>query len=232
MNPYSPEAFFDLSDTSAFELFRNLQYVWEGVAALPGYIERTIKPGIHGSVEEGAWLEPGKVQIGEGSTVQRGAIIHGPTIIGKNTVIRSGAFIRGHVMIGDRCMIGHATELRQLLVLNDSNIPHLNCFFTSLIGNRVKIGGCTHTANMLLKGKEVEIRIREGDKTLSFPTGQTLFGTVIGDDSNVAGVSILQAGSVLGRRTAVYPQCSVSGYVPHGWMVRPKSVPFEIVPRK
>jgi len=232
VNPYGPEAFFDLSDTPASGLFKDLQYVWEGVASLPGFIESIIEPGIMGDVEDGAWLEPGNVQLGEGSTVQRGAIIHGPTIIGRNTVIRSGAFIRGHVMIGDGCMIGHATELRHLLVLDESNIPHLNCFFTSLLGNRVKIGGCTHTANMLLKGKEVEIRIREGDKTLSFPTGQTLFGTVIGDDSNVAGVSILQAGSVLGRRSVVYPQCSVSGYVPPGYMVRPKSVPFEIVPRK
>ena len=135
-------------------------------------------------------------------------------------------------MIGDGCIIGHATELRQLLVLNESNIPHLNCFFTSLIGNRVKVGGCTHTANMLLRGKEVEIRIREGEKTLSFPTGQALFGTVIGDDSNVAGVSILQAGSVLGRRSIVYPQCSVSGYVPPDCTVKPKSVPFEIISRK
>ncbi|MDP7422334.1 MAG: hypothetical protein QGH40_10655 [bacterium] len=231
MKPYSPEAFFNLSGSPAADLFRELTYVWEAVALLPEFIEKTIVPEIKGAVEEGAWLEPGNVQLGEGSRVMRGAIIHGPAIIGRDTVVRSGAYIRGHVMIGDGCLIGHGTELRQLLVLNNSNIPHLNCFFTSLVGNRVKIGGSTHTANMLLNGKKVEIRIKAERETITFPTGQTLFGTVIGDDCNVAGVSVLQAGSVIGRRSVVFPQCSVSGYIPPDSMMRPVSVPFEVVTR-
>jgi len=228
---FSPEAFFQLADLPAAPLFREATNVLDAVAALPAYIEKVIEPEILGEVEEGAWLETGNVRLEEGAKVERGAIVRGPTIIGKNSVVRSGAYIRGHVMVGEGCLIGHGTEIRQVLVMNQSNIPHLNCFFTSIVGSRVKIGGCTHTANMRLSGREVAIRADLNGKNQLFPTGQTLFGVVIGDDSNVGGVSLLQPGTVIGQRCLIYPQCSVSGYIPHDSVVRPKSALFEVVSR-
>lgn len=229
MNSFKPEDFFDLTDKPAAGLFKDMIYVWDAVAALPAFIEKIFRPEILGEVEEGAWLEPGRVQVGKGSRIERGAIVRGPTIIGENTVVRSGAYIRGHVMVGNQCMIGHGTETRQILVLDQSNIPHLNCFFTSLVGNQVQIGGDTHTANHRLNGKEVVIRVDSEGVTQSIPTGQVLFGAVIGDDSIVSGGCLLQAGTIIGRRSLVFPQCSISGYIPNDSLVRPKSAIFEVV---
>jgi len=232
MNFYSPEAFFDLVDRPAAGLFKDIIYVWDAVAALPAFIEQMFRPEILGEIEDGAWLEPGRVQVGKGSRIERGAILRGPTIIGENTVVRSGAYIRGHVMIGNNCLIGHGTELRQTLVLNQSNIPHLNCFFTSLVGNQVQIGGDTHTANRRLSAKEVVIRVNLEGVTQSIPTGQVLFGAVIGDDSIVSGGCLLQAGTIIGRRCLIFPQCSISGYFSNDSVVRPTSTTFEVVPRE
>lgn len=232
MNPFLPEMFFDLEGQRAADLFRSLNYVWEAVAALPSFIEKMIQPEVLGEVEEGAWLEPNRVQLGKGSRVERGAIVRGPTIIGENTVIRTGAYIRGHVMVGDQCMIGHGTETRQTLVLNGSNIPHLNCFFTSLVGNRVRIGGNVHTANFRLKGEEVIIKVDlEGKKQL-FPTGQTLLGVIVGDDASIGGNSLCQPGSLVGRRTIIHPFCSVIGYIPPDSIMRPKGITYEVVSKK
>lgn len=231
MDLFSPEAFFHTVDRLVGPLFRETANVLEAVAALPGYIEQVIEPALLGKVEEGAWVEEGAVRLEEGARIERGAIVRGPTIIGKDSVVRSGAYIRGHVMVGDGCLIGHGTEIRQTLVMNQSNIPHLNCFFTSIVGNRVKIGGCTHTANMRLNGREVMVRANIEGKSQCFPTGQTLFGVVIGDDSNVGGVTLLQPGTVIGQRCLIHPQCSVSGYIPHDSIVRPTSALFEVVPR-
>lgn len=231
MDHFLPERFFDLTDHEIKDLFKNVTYVWEAVANLPSYIEKRIKPEVLGEIEEGAWIEPGRVEIGKGSRVERGAIVRGPTIIGKNTVIRTGAYIRGHVMAGDGCLIGHGTEIRQTLILNNSNIPHLNCFFTSLIGNRVKIGGDVHTANLRGDGKEVMIKVEVDGENKSLPTGQTLLGAIIGDDTNVGGCSLLQPGSIIGQRCIIYPMSSIVGYIPSDSIFRPKSTPSEIIPR-
>jgi NDP-sugar pyrophosphorylase family protein len=231
MDNLSPDAFFDLTEGPVAGLFRDITYVWDAVALLPEYIEKIIRPEILGEVEEGAWVEPGLVQLGEGSRVERGAIVRGPTIIGCNTVVRSAAYIRGHVWLGDDCMVGHGVELRQLLLLNKSSIPHLNCVFTSLIGNRTRLGGCVHTANFRLDAKEIDIRIDVQGEKQSFQTGQKLFGTVVGDDSVVGGNTLLYPGTIIGRNCLVMPQCTVSGYISPDSMVKPKTVTFEVVPR-
>ena len=231
MNHFCPETFFDIAEGWVADFFRDAANVWEAVSTLPAYIEKIIRPEILGEVEEGAWLEPGCVQLEKGSRVERGAIIRGPTIIGQNTVVRSAAYIRGHVWVGNDCLIGHGVELRQLLVLNNSNIPHLNCVFTSLIGNRVRLGGLANTANFRLDAKEIVVRADIDGQKQSFPTGLTLFGAVIGDDSNVGGNALLHPGTIIGRRCLIYPQCSVSGYIAPDSVVKPKSVTFEVVPR-
>jgi len=231
MNPYSPEQFFDFSNSPAAELFRDCTYVWEAVKALPGYIEAIIKPELSGKVEEGAWLEPGRVQLGEGSRVERGAIIRGPAIIGRNTVVRTGAYIRGHVMTGENCLIGHGTELRQVLILNNSNIPHQNCIFTSLIGNRVRMGGHTSSANFRLDGREIILRLPMDGENRSFPTGLTLLGVVMGDDTSIGGMSLINPGTLIGQRCLAYGPCSLSGLIPHDSIVKRKATPFEITKR-
>ena len=229
MNQFSPEFFFDLSDTPAADLFSDITHVWDAITALPSYVEDILKPEILGEIEEGAWLEPGAVRLEKGSRVERGAVVRGPTIIGPDTVIRSGAYIRGHVMIGRECIIGTATEINLSLVLNKTNLPHQNCIFTSLVGNRVNLGGCTSTANYLLSGKEVEVRLNLNGEKLSFPTGRTHFGAVIGDDSRLGGQSIIHPGTVIGKRCTIYPQSAVTGFIPNDSKVKPQSVSFHII---
>lgn len=231
MSDFSPEEFFDLSGSPARELFADVAHVWDAVGVLPEFIEKIMDPQILGEVEEGAWLEPGAVRLEEGARVERGAIVRGPTIIGRNTVVRTGAYIRGHVMVGEGCMIGHGTETRQVLVLNNSNIPHLNCVFTSLVGNRVKIGGTTSTANFLQSGKEIEVRVEVRGEKMVFPTGLTLLGAIIGDDTSVGGNTVMMPGTLIGQGCQIYPMSLVSGFIPHGFLVRPKSTTFELVPR-
>lgn len=232
MDFFSPESFFEAPDRLSAPLLDEASSVLTMVSLLPAYIERIIQPALLGDLEEGAWVENGSVRLEKGARIERGAIVRGPTIIGKDTVVRSGAYIRGHVMVGEGCLIGHGTEIRQTLIMNHSNIPHLNCFFTSIVGSGVRIGGCTHTANMRLNQEEVMVRVNvEGNRQM-VPTGQTLFGVIIGDNASVGGVTLLQPGTVIGQRCRIYPQCSVSGYIPHDAIVRPQSAVFEVVPGK
>jgi NDP-sugar pyrophosphorylase family protein len=232
MDLFSPEDFFAPEDRLIRLFLDESASVLEAVTALPGYSERVLRPAILGELEKGAWVDEKMVRLEPGSRVERGAIVRGPTILGPDTVVRSGAYIRGHVLTGRGCLIGHASELRQVLLMNQSAVPHLNCIFTSLVGCRVNIAGNTHTANMLINRKEVEVRAVIGGETLSFPTGQTWFGSVVGDDSSLGAFVLLQPGTVIGQRCLIHPQCSVSGYVPHNSIVRPVQAAFEVIPRE
>ncbi len=232
MNPYSPEAFFDLEDQAVSDFFKDYVHVWDAVAGIPAFVEKNFTPEIKGEVEEGAWLEPGRVSLGEGSRVERGCVIRGPVIIGKNTVIRSGVYIRGNVYIGEDCLIGWSVEMRQSIILSKTRIPHFNAIFTSLIGSRINLAGRVSTANYRLDGREVTVKVPVGDSIESFPTGQTLFGAVVGDDTQIAGNALLQPGTIVGRRCIIYPHIDVSGYIPHDSFVKRKETPFYIEPRR
>lgn len=233
MKPFEPEDFFDLSNNKlAAGLFEGVEYVWDAVAFLPAYIENVLRPVILGEVEEGGWLEPNLVRLEKGSRVERGAIVRGPAIIGSNTVIRTGAYIRGHVIIGNECVIGNGTEIRCALVLDQSKVSHQNCVFTSLLGNRLELGGASSTANHRLDGKEIEIKIKVNGMVKNFPTAQTLFGAVIGDDCTIGGMTLFQPGAIVGCGCLICSQCSIHGYIPHYSMVRPTKNMIEIVPKK
>ena len=230
MNLFAPKAFFDLSDKIASPLFDELNYVWDAMSILPNYIEQTMRPEILGTIEDGAWVEPGGVQLGTGSIVQRGAIVRAPAIIGDNTVIRSGANLRGHVIIGDHCTVG--AEMRQTMMLSHSSARHSNsCIFTSLIGSRVNFAGSSNVANTTLDGSEVVIRIKHEKQRFVFPTNQSQFGAVIGDDTQIGAFCLLQPGAIIGRNCLIYPQAAIRGYVPHNSKVVPKKVSYRIMSR-
>lgn len=225
------ESFFDFSPGPVRELFARTDHVWDALALLPAHIENIMRPEVLGEVEEGAWLEPGRVQLGEGSRVEKGAIIRGPTLIGRNALIRSGVYIRGHVMIGDECIIGHGTEILRSLVLDQTRMPHSNCLMVSLVGNRVTLGAFAATSSIVPDIREIEIEIdRAGDRK-SIPTGLDRFGAVVGDDSTLGGNVFLLPGTVIGRGCRIESQTCLSGYIrPESW-VRPTGDRFEILPR-
>jgi UDP-N-acetylglucosamine diphosphorylase / glucose-1-phosphate thymidylyltransferase / UDP-N-acetylgalactosamine diphosphorylase / glucosamine-1-phosphate N-acetyltransferase / galactosamine-1-phosphate N-acetyltransferase len=133
-------------------------------------------------------------------------------------------------MIGDECVIGWGTEIRHALVLNRTRIPHFNGIYTSLIGNRVNMAGRSSTANYRLDGGEVVVRVPEEGRMKSYPTGQTLFGAIVGDDTNIGGDTLFQPGAIVGRRCIIYPQSCISGYIPHDSIVKPKAKLFEVYP--
>lgn len=188
MNFLRPEAFFDCAPGPARELFAQTDHVWDALAFLPACVENVMRPEIFGEVEEGAWLEPERVQLGEGSRVERGAVIRGPSIIGRNTLIRSGAYVRGHVMIGDECIIGHGTEILRSVVLNQTRMPHSNCLMVSLVGSRVTLGAFAATSSIVPGIKEIEIEIDVAGDPQSVPTGLDRLGAIVGDDCTLGGM--------------------------------------------
>ncbi len=159
----------------------------------------------------GSFFFHNEISIGQGSVVEPGALVRGPAIIGKNTEIRQGAYVRGDCIIGDRCVVGHTTEIKNAVLLNDAKAGHFAYIGDSILGNNVNLGAGTKCANLKLTGSEVVIRA----KRKTFKTGLRKFGAVLGDDVETGCNSVTSPGVLLGKSSLVYPNVNVpSGYYP------------------
>ncbi len=221
------EDFFDLNDFAHRELFLDLEYVWDALKVLPEYIESVLTPDIQGTVSDGAYLIGDKIQIGKGSIVEPGAYIAGPTIIGENSVVRHDAYIRGNVIIGEHCVVGHASELKGAILLNHGVAPHFNYVGDSILGNHSNLGAGTKLSN--LKIIKATVKVKVGEQI--YDSGLRKFGAIIGDNVETGCNSVMNPGTLLAPGSLVYPNATVSGYIPPNSIVKLRQT-FEIVERR
>lgn len=159
----------------------------------------------------GAVLFDSDIRIGEGSVVEPGALIKGPTIIGRHTEVRQGAYIRGNCIIGNRCVVGHATEVKSAVMLDDAKAGHFAYIGDSILGNHVNLGAGTKLAN--LKIIDVEMKISVAGEV--YKTGLRKLGAILGDHVETGCNSVTSPGTLLGKRSLVYPCFNVpGGYYP------------------
>jgi len=163
-------------------------YPWELLHTQNFFLNQQNENQIRGNVEKNARLNE-SVWVGEGTQIKSGAYIEGPVVIGKNCQIGPNCFIRRNTAIGDNCRIGQGVEIKNSIVMNNTNICHLSYVGDSIIGENVNLGAGFTIANVrhdkknvlsLVKGKLVD-------------TGMKKFGTVLAD------------GVRTGINTSVYP---------------------------
>lgn len=203
------EELFDLEETAYKDLFSDITHPWEVVNRIGSYADDHCT-----SQREGVTIHPtaiidDNVQIGEGTKIGPYVVIMGPTIIGKNCDIRPGAFIRGHVLIGDKVVVGNSTEIKRSLLFNGAQVPHFNYIGDSILGARVHFGGGAVTSN---KKSDCSQIIVKGSQH-NYSTGMTKLGSIIGDDTELGSNVVLNPGTIIGKRTMVYPGAIVRGVI-------------------
>ncbi|MFH1350154.1 MAG: glucose-1-phosphate thymidylyltransferase [Pseudomonadota bacterium] len=155
----------------------------------------------------GATLFDSQIYIGKGSVVEPGALIKGPTIIGNHTEVRQGAYIRGNCLIGNRCVVGHTTEVKSSIMLDDAKAGHFAYIGDSILGNDVNLGAGTKLANLKIVDVEMKLRI-EGRV---YETGLRKLGAILGDKTETGCNSVTSPGTLLGKGSLVYPCVNVPG---------------------
>jgi len=167
----------------------------------------------------GSVLWDDRIFLGAGTVVEPGALIKGPTIIGSHTEVRQGAYIRGKCIVGDRCVVGHTTETKTSVMLNDAKAGHFAYLGDSILGHGSNLGAGTKLANLKMKGTAV--RIMAGSELIN--TGVRKLGAILGDRVEIGCNSVTNPGTLLGKDTVVYPVTSVpAGYYGPKSIVRPK----------
>ncbi len=189
------------------ETWIDIGYPWNMLEANELMLSR-MDGEVRGEVEEGATIK-GKVIIGEGTVVRSGSYIVGPTIIGKNCVVGPNCFIRPCTSIGDNCHIGACVEIKNTIVMSNTNVPHLNYIGDSIIGENCNFGAGTKIANLRLDGGTIYATVR--GKRIS--TGRRKFGAVVGDNVKT-GINVsINVGTLIGNDVFIAPSARVDGYV-------------------
>ena len=201
---------FDCRVSYLKELFDGSEYPWEMLPKIKEYIKDLIANGIDGYTE----ISEG-VLVGENVKIYPTATIEAPAIIGSGTEIRPGAFIRGSVITGENCVIGNSSELKNCVLLDRVQVPHYNYVGDSVLGNRAHMGAGSICSNLKSDGKPVVIHGEE-----NYVTGLRKIGGILADGADVGCGCVLNPGTVIGKRTSVYPLTALRGVFPSDCIVK------------
>ena len=197
---------FTPSHTVAAKLIEKYEYPWEILAHIKDFILEIGK-----KLDTGCFVEeiPG-VWIAKSAKISDSAYIGAPTIIDEGAEVRHCAFIRGSVIIGKGCVVGNSTEMKNSIIFDGVQVPHYNYVGDSILGYRSHTGAGAITSNGKSDKTLVKVRTEKG----AIETGLKKFGAMLGDFVEVGCNSVLNPGTVIGRRSNVYPLSSVRGTVP------------------
>ena len=212
---------FDLTHTEAGTYLSDFKYPWE---ALAGISDLILSLGAALSEDEYDHPEP-DVWIAKDAVVFKTAYIHGPCIIGHGTEVRHCAFIRGSALVGKNCVVGNSTELKNVILFDNVQVPHYNYVGDSILGYKAHMGAGSVTSNV--KSDKLPVVIKCGDERIE--TGRKKVGAMLGDRVEVGCNSVLNPGTVVGRDSNIYPTSCVRGVIPANSIYKDAE---HIVPKK
>jgi NDP-sugar pyrophosphorylase family protein len=158
----------------------------------------------------GAVFMGSEIAIGKGTLIEGGATIKGPAIIGDQTEVRQGAYLRGYCLIGDRCVVGHTTEVKHSVFLDDAKAGHFAYLGDTIIGNDANLGAGTKCANLRFIPGNVQVSY-EGEL---YSTGMRKFGAIIGDKAQTGCNSVTSPGTIIARGCFLMPNSTApSGFL-------------------
>lgn len=197
---------YDLNETIAAELFEGLTYPWEVLPKIHDFIltlgerldrERFEKRG------ENIW-------VAKSAKVAPTACLNGPLIIDEDAEVRHCAFIRGNAIVGKGAVVGNSTELKNVILFNKVQVPHYNYVGDSVLGFQSHMGAGSITSNVKSDKRLVVVK----GKNITIETGLKKLGAMLADDVEVGCNSVLNPGTIVGRKTNIYPTSCVRGVVP------------------
>ena len=208
---------YTLEETIAKDLFVVFTYPWEALPLIRDFIirlGRSLPEDKYEQVKENVW-------IAKTATVFPSAYINGPAIIDEEAEIRQCAFIRGSAIVGKKAVVGNSTELKNVVLFNNVQVPHYNYVGDSILGYKAHMGAGSITSNV--KSDKTLVVVKDGKEQIE--TGLKKFGAMLGDHVEVGCNSVLNPGSVIGRETNIYPTSCVRGVIPsHSIFKNPENI--------
>lgn len=197
---------FDLSHSRAGEYLSKFTYPHEALSGIKPLIQ-----ALGEQLPKDEFEHPSdNVWIARDAVIAPTACIGEYVIIDHEAEIRHGAYIRGSALIGKNVVVGNSTELKNVILFDNVQVPHYNYVGDSILGYHAHMGAGAVTSNV--KGDRTLVVVRDGSETLE--TRLKKMGAMLGDWAEIGCNSVLNPGTIIGRHAQVYPLTSVRGTVP------------------
>ncbi len=197
---------YDLNETIAAKLFDGATYPWELLPKISAFIVElgnSLDPEIYEKKGENIW-------IAKNAKVAPTACLNGPLIVDEEAEIRHCAFVRGNAIVGKKSVVGNSTELKNVILFNNVQVPHYNYVGDSILGYKSHMGAGSITSNV--KSDKTLVVVKDAEENIE--TGMKKFGAMLGDFVEVGCNSVLNPGTVVGRNSNIYPTSCVRGVIP------------------
>lgn len=197
---------FEPGHTVAASLLEQNEFPWQAVEGIRAFIENAgsiLNAADYYNPRPGVWIH--KTAVCADS-----AFIGDNVIIGEGAEIRHCAFIRGNAVVGRGAVVGNSTELKNVILFDNVQVPHYNYVGDSILGYKAHMGAGSITSNVKSDKTPVTITFN-GDK---IKTNMKKLGAIIGDYVEIGCGSVLNPGTVIGKNTQIYPLSMVRGYIP------------------
>ncbi len=155
------------------------------------------------------------------------ATIQGPAYIGAGTEIRPGAYIRGNVIVGEGCVLGNSCEFKNALLMDRVCVPHFSYVGDSILGSDSHLGAGAVLSNLRLDQRPVTV-VADGERV---STGLVKLGAILGEAAEVGCNTVLQPGTILGKRALVAPGIACGGTIPANQIARMRGA-VVMIPRR
>lgn len=199
---------YTLENTIAELFLKRYTYPWEALKNIGDFI---VELGNRLSKED--YIVKGEnVWISKTANIAETAYIKGPAIICDNAEIRHCAFIRGNAIVGKNVVVGNSTELKNVILFDNVQVPHYNYVGDSILGYKAHMGAGSITSNVKSDKKMVIIKNNITGEMIE--TNRKKVGAMIGDFVEIGCGSVLNPGTVIGKNTNIYSLSSVRGVVP------------------
>ena len=195
----------NLDETISKNIFDNATYPWEVLTKINDFI---IKLGNELDLNKFE-KKSENIWIAKSAKIAPTSCIIGPCIIDEDAEIRHSAFIRGNAIVGKNVVVGNSTELKNVIIFNNAQVPHYNYVGDSILGYKSHMGAGSIISN--LKSDKSLVTVKCNNEKIE--TNLKKFGAILGDNVEVGCGSVLNPGTVIGRKTNIYPLSSVRGYV-------------------
>lgn len=190
------------------EKWEHITYPWDLLTANENLLKEQ-KPEILGKVEKGATIAE-RVHVGKNTLIRAGSYIESNVHIGEDCIIGPNCFIRSNTSVGNNVHIGQAVEVKNSIVMANTNISHLSYVGDSIVGENCNIGAGTICANLRFDDGNVKMQIK--DKQTD--SGRRKLGAVIGDGCKTGIHSVINPGKRIFPNSYIGPGTVVNEDVP------------------